>query len=570
MDLNLHRRRSLFSSWSSSRSSSPPKSPRFDTMRFSKSFLSFLMALSVVIMLTLILRHKPSDRLTGFADAIHNVTTPPLLEVDVSQHIEIPKDPLLDGLLADGFDEQSCLSRYESVLYRKTSPYKPSPYLVSKLRQYEDLHKRCGPNTQSYNEAVKQLRSGRNVGTTDCNYVVWVCYSGLGNRILTLASVFLYALLTERVLLVDRGKDMAGLFCEPFPERSWFLPLNFPMIKKFDGFDQKSRESYGNLLKNNKIRASMKSLPSYLYLHLTHDYDDYDKMFFCDDDQALLKKFSWLIVKTDNYFVPSLFLMPSFEDELNKMFPDKVTIFHHLGRYLFHPSNHVWGLITRYYKAYLSKADERLGIQVRTFDKGAGPFQYVKDQISACTIGEKLLPEVDASGFTVNPSKNPKVKAVLMTSLVYGYYENMRDIYWEHPTMSGEIIGVHQPSHEEQQQTEKPLHNMKALAEMYLLSLTDVLVTSAWSTFGYVAQGLAGLKPWILYKSENQTTPNPPCVRAMSMEPCFHAPPFYDCKAKKGIDTALQEVSLTLQNERLRPLLTVVLTNYFLLIFRIR
>ncbi|KAK8522878.1 hypothetical protein V6N13_115826 [Hibiscus sabdariffa] len=186
-------RRSLFSSWSSPRSSSPPKSPRFDTMRFSKSFLSFLLALSVVVMLTLILRHKPSDRLTAFADAINNVTTPPLL-VDVSQHIEIPKDPLLDGLLADGFDEQSCLSRYESVLYRKTSPYKPSPYLVSKLRQYEDLHKRCGPNTQSYNEAVKQLRSGRNVGTTGCNYVVWACYSGLGNRILTLASVFLYAL----------------------------------------------------------------------------------------------------------------------------------------------------------------------------------------------------------------------------------------------------------------------------------------------------------------------------------------------------------------------------------------
>ncbi|KAK7850130.1 galactoside 2-alpha-l-fucosyltransferase [Quercus suber] len=71
---------------------------------------------------------------------------------------------------------------------------------------------------------------------------------------------------------------------------------------------------------------------------------------------------------------------------------------------------------------------------------------------------------------------------------------------------------------------------------MYLLSLTDVLVTSAWSTFGYVAQDLGGLKPWILYKSENQTTPNPLCCQAMSMEPCFHAPPFYDCKKKKEID----------------------------------
>ncbi|XVE91530.1 hypothetical protein REPUB_Repub01dG0017600 [Reevesia pubescens] len=543
MDLNLLRRRSLFSS-KSSRSSSSTTSG-FDTMRyFTKNLAGFLIALPVLIMLTMILRHHPSDRFTGFADARHfysksSVTKPPLLEVDVFQAIDMAKDKLLGGLLATGFHEHSCLSRYESILYRKPSPYKPSPYLLSKLRNYEDLHKRCGPNTESYNKTVEQLKSGRSVGSTDCKYVVWVCYSGLGNRILTLASVFLYALLTDRVLLVDRGKDMADLFCEPFPEKSWFLPLDFPITNKFNSFDQKSPESYGNMLKNNIIKPSTESLPSYLYLHLAHDYDDHDKLFFCDDDQALLRKFPWLIVKTDNYFVPSLFLMPSFEHELSMLFPEKETIFHHLGRYLFHPSNHVWGLITRYYKAYLAKADERIGIQVRIFDKGSGPYQYVMNQISACTLGEKLLPEVDIRGSIVTPppSENPKLKAVLMTSLVSGYFENVRNMYWEHPTVTGDIIGVHQPSHEEQQQSEKRLHNMKAWAEMYLLSLTDVLVTSAWSTFGYVAQGLGGLKPWILYKSDNQTTPNPPCQRAMSMEPCFHAPPFYDCKAKKGIDT---------------------------------
>ncbi|XVE85829.1 hypothetical protein DITRI_Ditri17bG0122600 [Diplodiscus trichospermus] len=537
MDLKLFRRRSLFSS-KSSRSSS--RSSGFDAMRFTKSLISFLIALPILIMLTMILRHQNSDRLTGFADArpsFTNATTPPLLEVDVSQSIDMATDKLLGGLLAAGFDECSCLSRYESFLYRKISPYQPSPYLVSKLRNYEDLHRRCGPNTHSYNKTVEQLKSGGNFGSTDCKYVVWVCYSGLGNRILTLASIFLYALLTDRVLLVDRGKDMADLFCEPFPENSWFLPLDFPITNKFNSFGPNSPESYGNMLKKNIIKASMESIPSYLYLHLSHDYDDHDKLFFCDDDQVLLKKVPWLIVRTDNYFVPSLFLMPSFEHELSMLFPQKETTFHHLARYLFHPSNHVWGLITRYYKAYLAKADERIGIQVRIFDKGPGPYQYVKDQISACTLGKKLLPEVDTKRSVVTPSENSKVKAVLMTSLVSGYFENVRNLYWEHPTVTGDIIGVHQPSHEEQQQTEKRLHNMKAWAEMYLLSLTDVLVTSAWSTFGYVAQGLGGLKPWILYKSENQTTPNPPCQRAVSMEPCFHSPPFYDCKAKKGIDT---------------------------------
>ncbi|KAG5596619.1 hypothetical protein H5410_037851 [Solanum commersonii] len=111
-------------------------------------------------------------------------------------------------------------------------------------------------------------------------------------------------------------------------------------------------------------------------------------------------------------------------------------------------------------------------------------------------------------------------------------------MYWEHPTMTGETVGVYQPSQEEHQQTEKLWHERKALAEMYLLSLTDKLVTSAWSTFGYVAHGLGGLKPWILYKPENRTAHNPPCVRAVSLEPCFHAPPYYDCKKKAGTDTS--------------------------------
>uniref|UniRef100_A0A6N2LUN3 Fucosyltransferase n=1 Tax=Salix viminalis TaxID=40686 RepID=A0A6N2LUN3_SALVM len=332
---------------------------------------------------------------------------------------------------------------------------------------------------------------------------------------------------------------MADLFCEPFPDKSWLLPRDFPLIDQFDSLNQNSPNCHGNMLKNNVINSSAMSKPSYIYLHLVHDYGDHDKLFFCDGDQSFLENVPWLIMKTDNYYVPSLFLIPSFETELRNLFPEKATVFHHLGRYLFHPSNHVWGLITRYYRTYLAKADERIGIQIRIFDSRRGPFKHVMDQILSCTLKEKLLPAVDMQDSVVNPSENAKLKAVLVTSLLSGYSEDLRNMYWEHPTMTGEVVGVYQPSHEEFQQTEKQMHNRKAWAEMYLLSLTDVLVTSAWSTFGYVAQGLGGLRPWILYKTENDTVPDPPCHRAMSMEPCFHAPPFYDCKAKKGIDTGI-------------------------------
>ncbi|GAU20822.1 hypothetical protein TSUD_133080 [Trifolium subterraneum] len=360
------------------------------------------------------------------------------LTSDASDSGDFIKDKLLGGLLAAGFDDKSCLSRYHSV---KGLSGNPSPYLISRLRKYEALHKKCGPYTESYNKTVKDLGSGHLSESPDCKYVVWISFSGLGNRILTLASAFLYALLTNRVLLVDPGVDTVDLFCEPIPDVSWFLPPDFPLTSQFHSFNQKSDHCHGKMLKNKAVTNS--KVPSSVYLHLVHDYDDEDKLFFCDEEQRFLQKVPWLMMRTDNYFIPSLFLMPSFDQELGKLFPNKEKVFHFLGR----------------------------------------------------------------------------------------------DMYWEYPTVTGEVISVSQPSHEGHQQTEKQIHNQKAWAEMYLLSLTDVLVTSSWSTFGYVAQGLGGLKPWILYKPENETAPDPPCRRVKSMEPCFHAPPFYDCKAKRGTDT---------------------------------
>ncbi|XP_065860482.1 galactoside 2-alpha-L-fucosyltransferase-like [Euphorbia lathyris] len=521
------------------------------TMNTTRISAIALIVLSVLLALSLMLRHSPSDRSFGFADARVLETGPrPNFTAFTSlglgsgsgnvllQPTDKNNNKLLGGLLASGLDETSCSSRYQAFLYRKSSLHKLSSHLISRLRAYEDLHKRCGPDTESYKKALEQLNSGQTIDSVDCRYVVWISFSGLGNRILSLASTFLYALLTNRVLLVDRGKDMSDLFCEPFPEKSWLLPLEFPFIDQFESFDQKSSLSYGNMLKNNVVNASAESILSYVYVHLVHDYDDHDKLFFCDEDQSLLAKVPWLIVKSDNYFVPSLFLLSSFEQDLDRLFPEKGTVFHHLGRYLFHPSNVVWGLITRYYQTYLAKADERIGLQIRVFDARPGPFKHVMDQIVACTLKEKLLPEVDMQDTDINLSENPKLKAVLVASLSSGYSENLKNMYWEHPTVTGDVIGVYQPSHEEYQQTEKKMHNRKAWAEMYLLSLTDVLVTSSWSTFGYVAQGLGGLRPWILYKPENETAPDPPCRRAMSMDPCFHAPPYYDCKAKAGTDTA--------------------------------
>ncbi|CDP19371.1 unnamed protein product [Coffea canephora] len=481
----------------------------------------------------------------GKGDAVVDIPKQNIVKRDnFPEPVEKPQDKLLGGLLPAGLDEKSCLSRYQSVLYRKQQSGRPSSHLISRLRGYEALHKRCGPFTDSYNRTLEYLKSsshGEDTNSTGCKYIVWIQpIQGLGNRILSLASAFLYALLTDRVLLVDPGGYIPDLFCEPFPGVSWLLPSDFPIAEKFNSFDKKSPESYGNLLKTNVLHNStLYSLPPFIYLHLLHDYDKGDMLFFCDQDQAILKEVPWMILKSNNYFIPSLFLIPSFEQELNDLFPEKGAVFHYLGQYLFHPTNSVWGLITRYYNTYLAKADEKIGIQIRVLETETGPFKYVLDQVLACVMKENLLPQVNEKEDLMVPYGRPnKTRAVLMTSLNSGYFEAIRDMYWEHPTITGEVIEVYQPSNEEYQHTENQMHNMKAWAEIYLLSLTDKLVTSAWSTFGYVAQSLGGLKPWILYMPENRTAPDPPCQHALSMEPCFHAPPTYDCKEKGGIDTS--------------------------------
>ncbi|XP_073010866.1 galactoside 2-alpha-L-fucosyltransferase-like [Typha latifolia] len=452
----------------------------------------------------------------------------------------IRQDKLLGGLLSSAFDEQSCQSRYKSSLYRRQSPFSPSSYLIKRLRKYEAYHRKCGPNSRLYKKAIKQLNSGRNIATMECKYVVWIPCNGLGNRMLTLASTFLYALLTNRVLLIHTTKESENLFCEPFPRSSWVLPSDFPVRETYL-FHKDAPQSYVNMLKNkvisNDLNVSAASLPAYIYLHVEQFRLKLEDNVFCRDDQLVLGKFNWMVLKSDSYFVPALFLMPSFEDELSKLFPEKESVFHHLGRYLFHPTNPVWGIIKRYYEAYLAKADERLGLQVRIFPEAPITFENMYDQILRCTKKESLLPEVSPIESSNSSSDETRVKAVLVTSLYAGYYEKIKSMYYENPTATGEIIAVYQPSHEEEQHTEAQNHNQKALAEMYLLSYSDKIVISAWSTFGYIAHGLAGVKPWILLRPGwMKKTADPPCVQAQSVEPCLHSPPILDCGAKRDVD----------------------------------
>jgi xyloglucan fucosyltransferase len=378
---------------------------------------------------------------------------------------------------------------------------------------------------------TKATKFTKKDAATDCKYLVWIPSNGLGNRIITLAAAFLYAILTDRVLLVKFGIDMFGLFCDPFPHSSWLLPRNFPYWK-----DYKHVQTYESMLINSKKNRSKELLPQFLFLNLQHSHDGHNNFFHCDQSQGLLQKVPALILSSDQYFAPSLFMIPSFQQELSKMFPDKDTVFHHLGRYLFQPSNEAWELITQFYGAHLAKANEKIGLQIRVYNPHQVPHTTIINEILACTLQHKLLPELDAQKAATSRLKKQASKAVLVASLYSEYGEKLRTMYKAKTTVTGEVIKVYQPSHEGRQKSNNDTHNIKAWTEIYLLSLCDALITSPKSTFGYVAHSLGGLKPWILKRAYGETIPDPPCQRAMSMEPCFHYPPKYDCRANSTVD----------------------------------
>ncbi|KAL6861827.1 hypothetical protein ACP4OV_017527 [Aristida adscensionis] len=469
-------------------------------------------------------------------------------------------DRLLGGLLSPEFDEATCLSRYEaSKRWKQPSPFPASPYLVERLRQYEANHRRCGPGTAAYRDAAAQLASGRNGDRGECTYVVWLPIQGVGNRMLSVVSTFLYALLTGRVLLVYEPAEMEGLFCEPFPATSWRVPGDFPLIGRFaagsvfpyrDGFLATSEESYVNMLENGALRydddggagaggAAASALPPYVYFHLEQMELRLQNHTFCEEDHRVLDRFNWMVLRSDSYFAVALFLMPMYRAELDRMFPAKSSVFHHLGRYLLHPGNRAWGIVERFYDGYLAGADERLGVQVRTMPFNPVTFDVMYEQILRCTREHDLLPQVTGTSEPGARRPSPaKVKAVLVVSLKPGYYDNLHETYYTNATVTGEVVTVYQPSHDEHQRTEAVAHNERALAEIYLLSYCDTVVTSGWSTFGYAAHALAGLRPWMLMPVDGTTMAKAEvaCVRPASVEPCLHSPPSLVCRAGQDLD----------------------------------
>ncbi|KAJ7529459.1 hypothetical protein O6H91_15G052000 [Diphasiastrum complanatum] len=430
-------------------------------------------------------------------------------------------------------DDESCLSRTQHLLYRRDSKVlPPSPALDEAWKRYRELHRSC---SHGKNWTDHFLNGGQK--TDPCNYLIFVeGGAGLGNKILALVSAFTYAFVTDRVLLIDSRKNLPSMLCEPFPGSSWILPDSFP-------YDQiESSPSLGAAIDKKFENFDV------VNIHLEHIQGWGDQQFFCDDRHYSLMKVRWVAWTSTQYYATSMLALPSFWHRLDSLFPSKTDIFPRLARLIILPANHIWARVLRVYWGYLSCSGSRVGIQIRLHGRWdlAAFDAPVSARIRDCLTSHNLLPttavEENATQLSGLYSKHYHSEqdgkavdiAVLIASLQIKYFEEMKELHSRYPSVDGRLVRVHMVSHGGRE--ENTLEQAEsALAEMWLLSFSDHLATSAYSTFGYVAQGLGGLRPYILnIRGENISNDGlPSCHIGQSIEPCTHFPQSPICEGSK-------------------------------------
>jgi xyloglucan fucosyltransferase len=200
-------------------------------------------------------------------------------------------------------------------------------HLRAALKRYEQLHANAtnDPNYLEYlaNPVTKITHRFLHLELTA---------SGLGNRLNTVLSGFLVALLTDRVLLISGDYDYDHYLCQPFPNSDWIFPRHLDMKLLAGGPKfRTTRDNFWNLIHDN-----------------VQNIDSYQIISYIEGEQ---------------YFIPFLFLNTAYLPKLNKWFPDRnvATV---LFRYLLHPRDMVWNEVVKT-MSMKQGGDLSIGLQVR-------------------------------------------------------------------------------------------------------------------------------------------------------------------------------------------------------------
>ncbi len=104
----------------------------------------------------------------------------------------------------------------------------PNPQWDLVLEEYTALHRTC---MRSIGNITEYFLSGAT--TSSCKFLIMEIRGvGLGNKVVLLISAMLYAVLTQRVILLNGESLLPWTMCEPFVGSYWLLEQHFPLPER--------------------------------------------------------------------------------------------------------------------------------------------------------------------------------------------------------------------------------------------------------------------------------------------------------------------------------------------------
>jgi xyloglucan fucosyltransferase len=367
--------------------------------------------------------------------------------------------------------------------------------------------------------------------SSPCKFLIMeISGVGVGNKISLLISGMLYAIMTQRVILLNTWSYIPWTFCEPFLGSSWVNDDHFPlpqrhgpestMLGKFAGWEAPVWKSSTHFARGIDaiLAGEDASLPSKVKVEFS---DPEVKRFFCDTEQAFLSEATWVHFTGCLYFLPKLFAVPAFRPALEALFPDPSLTLTYLLRSLMLPNNAVWQQVKHHDNVLFAGVDRRVGIQVRFLYGRKVYFESaskrVNKHVKQCLIENDILSRPGGESTT----------RVLVTSLHRALADELRKMYENSPS-----VKVSQLTHREKQRFGTD-DDHKAMVEILLLSFVDELLVTPLSTFGGLAQAYGAIMPWFVEVKRNHRGS---CVRAQTVDLCYQtANWWYDCPHEPSV-----------------------------------
>lgn len=434
--------------------------------------------------------------------------------------------------------EHPCRSRGELqplyALRRIVKDVAPNANWQAVFLEYETLHRVC---MASVGRDVVSYFANRGNGSA-CRFLVAGIApgAGLGNKMLSMVSSLLYAILTQRVFLIAADTLVPGIMCEPFVGSSWLFDPTQEVTPEYAPNAQQYWSSKDEFYKqvDQAIKSAKPMKPSIYGLVANDEWCQPGQRFFCDTEQFFYHKVPWVYVNGCFYYLPKLFAIPSFQPVLLDLFPDKMALTH-LLRTTMLPADDVFRRIDQIYTLYFRNADRRVGFQLRYRD-GAAHFnathQLTNDRVLQCALQNGILPKAGARGANGTDSNSRYQTSVFITSLYPSLHDFLGERYIRNPPEKEDVAIVQVTRGKEQHFNDE--EDKQALTEILSLSFADYLFVTPLSTFGGLAQGYGGLLPWFI---DNRPSSELNCVRAQTVDTCYQLPHFvYNCPYEPAIN----------------------------------